>query len=315
MQLRSAAAGLGATSHRHHRPSSAAVAVARRQSRPSLRRAPTTTVVTVAALDAADASTTASALPAVGAAVVAVLGLGGYRAALYSTLEYAKAAALARFVPKGAATPNSRGAKVVLLGASTRDIYYLPKDTLSAVAIGSDVNVGLFDQAGVSAGVPTTGKKVAPSAPWGGPEGFAAAGSLDAVVALGSALGKLTAQERAQCLREAVKALRPGRPLVMLQALSEGGSPLRGVVGPGGGSGAIPASELEKALEEAGFAYVEWGVELQGADPHALGVAVTPSSQDGGEEASASGGKRRRREAAAAEKKGFLELLMLLSSL
>jgi hypothetical protein len=242
----------------------------------------------------------------VGAAVVAVLGLGGYRAALYSTLEYAKAAALARFVPKGAATPNSRGAKVVLLGASTRDIYYLPKDTLSAVAIGGDVNAGLFDQAGVSAGVPTTGKKVAPNQPWGGPDGFAAAGSLDAVVALGSALGKLTSQERAQTLREAVKALRPGRPLVLLQALSEGGSPLRGLVGPGGGSGAIAASDLEKALEEAGFAYVEWGVELQGADPHALGVAVTPQVGGGGEdEASGSGGKRRRREAAAAEKKGF----------
>lgn len=278
------------------------------------RRTPAPTVVVTAALDAADAistaaaTPTAAALPAVGAAVVAALGLGGYRAALYSTLEYAKAAALSRFVPKGAATPNARGAKVVLLGASTRDIYYLPKDTLSAVVVGGDVNPGLFDQAGVSAGVPTTGRRAAVDEAWGGSEGFAAAGSLDAVVALGSALGKLTPQERAGCLREAVKALRPGRPLVLLQALSEGGSPLRALIGPGGGGGgAMAASELEKALEEAGFAYVEWGVELQGADPHALGVAVTPQAggeEEGGGGGSVSSGKRRRREAAA-EKRGF----------
>jgi hypothetical protein len=271
-------------------------------------RSPLTT--TLAALDP---STPTTALPALGAVLVAALGLGGFRAAGYSSLEYAKAATLSKFVPRGSATPDSRGAKVVLIGASTRDVYYLPKDTLSAIVIGSDVNPSLFDQAGVSAGVPTTGKRVSPAAPWGGPSGFAAAGSLDAVVVLGSALGKMeTAKDRALCLREAAKALRPGRPLVLLQALKDddSSSPLRPLIGPSGGGGAMLASDLEAALEGAGFAYVEWGVELQGTDPHALGVAVTPDEQaakDGGEDGVASAGKRRRREAASiAEKtKGF----------
>jgi hypothetical protein len=257
----------------------------------------------------ADADGTAtSALPLVGAALVAALGAGGLRAALYSTLEYAKAAALARFVPKGAATPSSRGAKVVLVGAAPRDIYYLPKDTLSATVIGGDVNPSLFDQAGVSAGVPTTGKRVGPGEPWGG-GGVAAAGSLDAVVVLGSALGKMaTGEERSAFLREAVRALRPGRPLVLLQALAEGGSFARGLIGPGGGGGggAMPASELERALEQAGFAYLEWEVQLEGTDPHALGVAVSP--QEGGDEGeanSSSGGKKRRKAEAATTKQGF----------
>lgn len=275
------------------------------------RRRPAVPAAAIAADVAEGAAAGAGALPAAAAvAVVAVLGLGGFRAALYSTLEYAKAAALARFVPKGAATPSSRGAKVVLLGAAPRDIYYLPKDTLTAVVIGKDVNAGLFDQAGVSAGVPTTGKRLSPGEqPWGGPDGVAAAGSLDAVVALGSALGKMPRAERVRCLREAVRALRPGRPLVLLQALEEeGGSPLRALVGPGGGSGAVPASELEKDLEEAGFAYVEWGVELQGTDPHALGVAVSPREGGGGGGGGddKSSAKRRRREGAPADKaKGF----------
>lgn len=307
MHQQRSSAGLRTCAASQWRPSAVAV--------PQLRRPTTTAVVAAASLLDADAAvaaaadaTSSAATPALGAAlVVAALGVGGFRAALYSTLEYAKAAALARFVPKGSATPNSRGAKVVLLGASTRDVYYLPKDTLSAVVIGADVNPSLFDQAGVSAGIPTTGRRVPAGAAWGGSEGqVAAAGTLDAVVALGSCLGKLPPQERASCLREARWALRPGRPLVLLQALAEGASPLRPLVGPGGGSGAMPAAELERALEEAGFGYVEWGVELGGTDPHALGVAVTPQEggeDKGGEGAAAMGGKRRRREAA--EKKGF----------
>jgi hypothetical protein len=250
-------------------------------------------------------------LPAAGAAAfAAALGIGGFRAALYSTLEYSKAATLAKLVPKGAATPSSRGAKVVLLGAAPRDLYYLPKDTLTAVVVGSEVNPSLFDQAGVSAGVPTTGKRVAPGRQaWASAEaGVAAPASLDAVVALGSALGKLPSrQELLACLREAKRALRPNRPLIFLQAIEgEGASPLRALIGPGGGAGAIRAVDLESALEEAGFAYIEWGVELQGTDPHALGVAVTPAEGGGGGDqagAAESSGKRRR--AAAAEKKGF----------
>jgi len=268
----------------------------RRAPRPCLRRRRP-------ALAALDAATAAPAL--LGAAAVALLGAAGFRAALYSTLEYAKAAALARFVPRGPATPDARGAKVVLLGASTRDVFYLPSDTLAAVAVGADCNPSIFDQAGASAGVPTTGRRACPSLPWGGPDGFAAPGSLDAVVALGSALGKLSAGDRAACLREAVRALRPGRPLVLLQALSEGASPLRALVGPGGGgAGAMPAAELERALEDAGFAYVEWGVELQGTDPHALGVAVSPGEGDGEADARVGSGKRKRREPGA-DKKGF----------
>ena len=254
---------------------------------------------------AADASS--QLLPAAGAAAfVAALGIGGFRAALYSTLEYSKAATLSKLVPRGSATPQSRGAKVVLLGAAPRDLYYLPKDTLAAVAVGEDVQPALFDQAGVSAAVPTTGKRVAP----GGREGWAQAeiaapASVDAVIALGSALGKLgTREELARCLSEAKRALRPGRPLIFVQALAEGGSPLRGVIGPGGGAGAIAAGDLEKALEDAGFAYVEWSVELQGTDPHALGVAVTPD--DGAADAGdALVGERRRQRREASAKKGF----------
>lgn len=264
-------------------------------------------------------SSAAPDLPLAGAAIAALLGAAGLRAALYSTLEYAKAAALAKFVPKGAATAASRGAKIVLTGVAPRDVYYLPKDTLAATVIGRDVNPSLFDQAGVSAAVPTTGRRMdgglGPGEAWGGPGGVAAADSLDAVVCLGSALGRMGREERGAFLREAKAALRPGRPLVMLQALDESGGLVfaRAVIGPGGGGGcAMPAAELEKALEEAGFAYVEWEVQLQGTDPHALGVAVTPTAaaaqgdavEEGGGR-SGSGKRRRQLQAAATEKRGF----------
>ncbi len=101
---------------------------------------------------------------------------------------------------------------------------------------------------------------------------FAAPGAVDAVVSLG-ALGAQGPQERAECVREALRVLRPGGVLIFVERVIEGGSPLRGLLG--GASAAISTTDLEDLMKQTGgWESVGWDVANQGQDPHVLGLAV-----------------------------------------
>jgi hypothetical protein len=113
-----------------------------------------------------------------------------------------------------------------------------------------------MEQAGFQAGVPTVAQVQAPTS-----LAFAADASVDAVVLLRK-LGPLAPSARQACLSEAARVLRPGQPLVFIERLQEGASPLRPLIG--GSGGALTAADLE-ALDGDGrlWSYVQYDVALQ----------------------------------------------------
>lgn len=68
--------------------------------------------------------------------------------AAYSQVEVVRASMLSRHVKAG-------GAKVLQLGGSTKDIFYYPEGTVQVAVLGPEVNAGLWEQAGMSAGKQT----------------------------------------------------------------------------------------------------------------------------------------------------------------
>jgi predicted methyltransferase len=153
-----------------------------------------------------------------------------------------------------------------------------------------------MEQAGMTAAVPTQAKKQPVT-----DLGFQPDGSVDAVVALG-VLGQLgSAAERQRCLRECARVLKPGMPLVMVEPLAEGGSPLRALIGVSAGQERLPTAELQALQQDPAFSFVQWDVVLQGQDPHAVGVAVrseravrSMAAADDGEDRGSSSKQRRR---------------------
>uniref|UniRef100_A0A383VYG1 Methyltransferase type 11 domain-containing protein n=1 Tax=Tetradesmus obliquus TaxID=3088 RepID=A0A383VYG1_TETOB len=207
---------------------------------------------------------------------VAILaGAAALKFYLYSQLEYITAAMLTKYVPQA-----GKGATVIQLGGGTRELYYYPKNTMTVINVGENVNKGLMEQAGVTAAVPTIVKQQPIT-----DLSFQPDASVDAVVALG-VISQLSAQQRQQCLEEAARVLKPGMPLVFVEPVLEGGSPLRGLVGVSAGKQALPSAELQALQESSAFSYSQFDVALQGQDPHAVGVAVKsenyqPSRQRG----------------------------------
>eukprot|EP00882_Tetradesmus_deserticola_P015378 GHRQ01016384.1.p1 GENE.GHRQ01016384.1~~GHRQ01016384.1.p1 ORF type:complete len:161 (-),score=52.83 GHRQ01016384.1:95-577(-) len=125
-----------------------------------------------------------------------------------------------------------------------------------------------MEQAGITAAVPTIVKQQPIT-----DLRFQPDGSVDAVVALG-VISQLSAQQRQQCLDEAARVLKPGMPLVFVEPVQEGGSPLRGLIGVSAGKQALPVAEIEALQQSRAFSYSQFDVALQGQDPHAVGVAV-----------------------------------------
>lgn len=136
---------------------------------------------------------------------------------------------------------------------------------------------GLMEQAGVTAAVPTLVKQQPVT-----DLRFQPDASIDAVVALDTLAG-LEPQQQQQCLREVARVLKPGMPLVFVEPLAEGGSPLRGLVGVSSGK-TLAAAQLEAWQQLPGFSYVQWDRALGGQDPHAVGVAVRSEASIGDED-------------------------------
>lgn len=136
--------------------------------------------------------------------------------------------------------------------------------------------------------------------------GFQPDGSVDAVIALG-VLAQLDAQQCQQCLRECTRVLKPGMPLVFVEPVSEGGSPLRGLIGVSTSGQSLPTALLESLRQDQAFSYVEWDVALAGQDPHAVGVAVRSQLplQGGGRQGDETMASKQRRSKQPKTAKGF----------
>lgn len=163
----------------------------------------------------------------------------------------------------------------------------------------SCVSAGLMEQAGVTAAVPTQVKQQPIT-----DLSFQPDSSIDAVVSLNQ-LSDLEPQQLQQCLREICRVLKPGMPLVFVEPVAEGGSPLRGLVGVSPGK-QLAASQLDSWQQNPAFSYVQWDTALAGQDPHAVGVAVRSevrlSAKDKDKEDDPSARRRRKQPKAA---KGF----------
>ncbi len=157
-----------------------------------------------------------------------------------------------------------------------------------------------MEQAGVTAAVPTNVRQQPIT-----DLRFQPDSSIDAVVALG-VIAQLPPQQQQQCLQEISRVLKPGMPLVFVEPLAVGGSPLRGLVGVSAGGSGLTASQLEAWQQGGAFSYVQWDTALAGQDPHAVGVAVRSErrvSSAGDDEDDPSTRQRRRKQPKAA--KGF----------
>lgn len=229
-----------------------------------------------------------------------VLGLVAGAAAVkfycYSQLEVITAKMLSKYVPSGGGGGAAAGARVIQLGGGTRELYYYPKDVVLVVNVGETVNKGLMEQAGVTAAVPTLVKQQPVT-----DLRFQPDASIDAVVALDTLAG-LDPQQQQQCLREVARVLKPGTPLVFVEPLAEGGSPLRGLVGVSSGK-TLTTAQLEAWQQLRGFSYVQWDTALGGQDPHAVGVAVRSEAAEDDEGPPSARQQRRRKQPKAA--KGF----------
>jgi len=199
---------------------------------------------------------------AVGIPIAGALGVLGLRFVLYSQLEYITAAMLTQYVPR-----EGRGAVVLQCGGGTRELYYYPKNCLQVTVVGEGVNKSLMEQAGMQAGVPTLARPQSPTR-----LDFAAPSSVDAVVVL-KQVGPMSASQREGFLQEVLRVLKPNCPLIFIEKLRGGGSPLRGFLG--GDSGALDVAVLEQLKQQSGvWSQVQWDTALEGQDPHAVGVAI-----------------------------------------
>lgn len=156
---------------------------------------------------------------------------------------------------------------------------------------------GLMEQAGVTAAVPTLVKQQPIT-----DLAFQPDSSIDAVVAL-NMLSDLEPQQQQQCLREISRVLKPGMPLVFVEPLAEGGSPLRGIVKVSSGQG-VTSTQLELWQSNPAFSYVQWDTALAGQDPHAVGVAVRSETRVSAQEEDEPSARQRRRKQPKAAK-GF----------
>jgi len=185
------------------------------------------------------------------------LGFVAWRTTIYGQLEYIKAAMLSNWVPKG-------GSVVLLSGGGTRDLYYMPKDTVKVTFLGKELKAGLLENAGIQAGVPVEVIDARPDE-----LGSQADSSVDAVIGYGC----LRAGGR-RYLEEVARVLRPGRPFIFIDRVKAEG--WQSVTQPllGGGGLKPELSDLEGLFDAVDrFDDVTCDLAIIG-DPHAVGVAL-----------------------------------------
>lgn len=196
-----------------------------------------------------------SSLIALGAALVAVGAVAGGRFAAYSQVQFARAGMLANCLPKGNKT-------ILMIGGGTKDLYYLPRDVLQATLVDPKADESFWQQAALQARTPVAVRK----RPYEDLR-FAPDASIDGAVILAPFSSM---RDPLQCCREALRALRPNAPLVIIQRQC-GGASLQGLLG---GLDGATASQLDAVSDLPGIAGVTWEVAAKSLDPHAVGVIM-----------------------------------------
>jgi SAM-dependent methyltransferase len=189
--------------------------------------------------------------------LVSSLGLGLVKLTAYSQLEVVRTAMLSRHVKNG-------GAKVLQLGGTTRDLYYYPPKTVKVTVNGLGIRRGLFEQAGMTVGVPVEATSMELLECLKATQ----SNSLDSVVAFEQfgALEKKTELE--SVVREVARVLKPGGTFIFYERLADGGL---GQVLVGGGS-RLAVGEIVSASEYWDFS--QYDVAAAGLDAHDVGVAI-----------------------------------------
>lgn len=178
------------------------------------------------------------------AIAVPVVGLLALRISVYFRLQYITAAMIGNNVPKGES-------RVAELGIGTgKNLYYYPEGTILVYGVDEKAKQGLLEKTAIAAGVPV---KVINAAP---PNTGLPSASVDAVVSTG-ALG--ISNDRRGCVKESLRILKPGKPLIFVESLTGAAADIPEVVRNEGGFKAVQIDE-------------EWEKSLWA--PHAVGVAL-----------------------------------------
>ncbi|KAK9823065.1 hypothetical protein WJX81_006086 [Elliptochloris bilobata] len=182
--------------------------------------------------------------------------LGGWfaaRLAIGFRLTYVTAAMLSRTIPKGA--------RVLQLGGDVTQLYYYPADTILVSVAAPKLNKGLWEQAGIQAGVPVHTQQTEELADLS----FQANESIDAVVSSGMLSG-LAAGAQKQLAASAARVLKPGGVFVFIERGDFGGD----------------RQALEAVLSLPQFEDATYDIALAGVDAHAVGLAHKSSAQSAG---------------------------------
>jgi len=144
--------------------------------------------------------------------IAALIAIGGTRAALYASLQYATAGFIERQV--------AQNALIVELGVDTKNLYYYPKSTKMVIGVDPEVNSELVNRMGIETGIPVLPRAtvIAGTADaelfWG-----QRPGTVDAVVTTGC-LSKLSDEEVKIVAKKAGKVLKPGGRFIFIESAS-----------------------------------------------------------------------------------------------
>ncbi|KAH7621273.1 hypothetical protein Ndes2526B_g03614 [Nannochloris sp. 'desiccata'] len=196
------------------------------------------------------------ALPAIGGAVLTVLAA---KFAAYSQLEVVRTGMLSRHV-------KAKDARVLQLGGTTRDLFYYPNGTVQVTAAEENLKDGLWEQAGMQAGVPVRPLKSSSASALSNSAGAA----FDSVVAFDQ-LGSIT--EYKKYFSDVWRVLKPGGTFIFIQRVS--GSPVSSLVRLGGPPATAP--EVGDVIANSqSWDFIQWDVASGALDPHIVGVAIKP---------------------------------------
>ncbi|KAI8100480.1 hypothetical protein M9435_006964 [Picochlorum sp. BPE23] len=197
------------------------------------------------------------------------IGFGLIKVMAYSQLEVVRTAMLSRHVQQG-------GARVLQLGGTTRDLYYYPSGTVQVTVNAIDINKGLFQQAGMTVGVPVEATDLDLRECLQKTRD----GSVDSVVSFDQFGSISSATELSNLVSEIHRVLKPGGTFVFYQRLAQGGLGQLGA----GNTCHLPVGDV--ISENEGWDFCEWDTAAASLDAHAVGVCVksitetVPSSVD-----------------------------------
>jgi hypothetical protein len=158
-------------------------------------------------------------------------------------------------------------ARVLQLGGTTRDLFYYPNGTVQVSVVEEDIKAGLWEQAGISAGVPVRPINATSTAALSSSAGAA----FDSVVAFDQ-LGDGYIDYKTY-FTNIWRVLKPGGTFIFIQRISE--SPLAGLVRLGGppAAGTEVADTIAAAVP---WDFFQYDIASAALDPHAVGVAIKP---------------------------------------